>query len=81
MLQGVVLPALYWPADKVGAQTPSRLRPGDLSLVDYNHCHIRRTACRNPPLSCLARQVSKSFWIRSSENLLDCLQEVMWATK
>jgi hypothetical protein len=33
---GVALPALYWPADKVGARAPSRLRPGDLSLIDYN---------------------------------------------
>jgi hypothetical protein len=44
IVQRVASPILYWPADKVGAQTPSRLRPGDLSLVVYNHCHIRRTA-------------------------------------
>jgi hypothetical protein len=61
MFQGVALPALYWPADKVGAQTLGRLRLGDLSLVNYNHYHIRRSACRNPLLSCLARQVLKSF--------------------
>jgi hypothetical protein len=44
IVQGVALPTLYWPADKVGCQTPGRLRPGDLSLVDYNTCHIRRSA-------------------------------------
>jgi hypothetical protein len=43
LLQGVALPTLYWPADKVGAQTPGRLRPGDLSLVHYNTCHIRQS--------------------------------------
>jgi hypothetical protein len=44
IVQGVALPALYWPADKVSSLIPSRLRPGDLSLVDYNTCHIRRSA-------------------------------------
>jgi hypothetical protein len=44
MLQGVTLPALYWSADKVGSQTPSLLQLGDLNLVDYNTCHIRRSA-------------------------------------
>jgi hypothetical protein len=28
----VASPALYWPADEVGSQTPGRLRPGNLSL-------------------------------------------------
>jgi hypothetical protein len=44
IIQGVTLPTLYWPADKVGSQTPGRLRPGDLSLVDYNTCHTCRSA-------------------------------------
>jgi hypothetical protein len=44
MLYGVALPALYWPTEKVGSQIPGRLRLGDLSLVDYNTCHIRRSA-------------------------------------
>jgi hypothetical protein len=44
VLQGVTLPALYWLADKVGSQTPSRLRSRDLILVYYNTCHICRPA-------------------------------------
>jgi hypothetical protein len=44
LIQGVALPALYWLEDKVGSQTPGRLRLGDLSLVDYNTFHIRRSA-------------------------------------
>jgi hypothetical protein len=44
IVQGVALPTLYWPSDKVSSQTPGRLRPGDLSLVVYNYCHIRRAA-------------------------------------
>jgi hypothetical protein len=44
MIEGVALPGLYWPADKVGTKTLGRLRPGDLSLVVYNHCHIHQTA-------------------------------------
>jgi hypothetical protein len=43
VVQGAALPALYWPADKVGSQTPGRLRPGDLNL-DYNTFHIHRSA-------------------------------------
>jgi hypothetical protein len=46
--------ALYWPADEVGSQTPSRLRPGDLSLR-YTSCHISSICFgRSPPrsLSC-----------------------------
>jgi hypothetical protein len=27
-------------ADRVGSQSPGRLRPGDLNLVDYNTCHV-----------------------------------------
>jgi hypothetical protein len=40
IVQGVALPTLYWPVDKVD----SRLRPGDLNLVDYNTCHICQSA-------------------------------------
>jgi hypothetical protein len=58
--------ALYWPVDEVSSQTPSRLRPGDLNLR-YNSCHILSIcSCRNPLKSCLVRQVSRSFRIRSS---------------
>jgi hypothetical protein len=39
MFTKVASPALYWPADEVGSQTPGRLRPGDLNLY-YNSCHI-----------------------------------------
>jgi hypothetical protein len=56
MVTRVALPALYWPADEVGSQTPGRLRLGDLSLVDYNVCHILSICFgRNPPRSCLVR--------------------------
>jgi hypothetical protein len=80
IVQGVVLPALYWPADKVGSQTPGRLRPGDLNLVDYNTYHIRRSAWSESTdvLSCtpsLEVVLDKVVW-----NLLDGLQEVVWAT-
>jgi hypothetical protein len=64
--KGVAPAALYLLADKVGTQTSGWLRPGDLSPVVYNTCHVRRSACRNALLSCLARQVSKSLRIRSS---------------
>jgi hypothetical protein len=43
MLQGAALPALYWPVDNVVCQTPGRLRPGNLSLVDYNTSHVRQS--------------------------------------
>jgi hypothetical protein len=80
MLQGVASPTLYWPADEVGSQTPRWLQPGDLSLVDYIICHILSICFgRNPPRSCLVRHVLRSFWIRSSGNLLEGLQEVVWA--
>jgi hypothetical protein len=50
--------ALYWPADDVGSQTPGLLRPGDLSLVDYNSYHYPLICFgRNPPRYCLIRQV------------------------
>jgi hypothetical protein len=55
MLQGVASYALYWPAYEVGSLTPSRLRPGDLSLR-YTSCHIPSICFRrNPPrsLSCI----------------------------
>jgi hypothetical protein len=56
MLQGVVLLALYWLADDVGSQTPGRLQPGNLSLVDYITCHILSICFgRNTPWSCLER--------------------------
>jgi hypothetical protein len=57
---------LYWPADKVGSQIPSRLRPGDLSLVDYTLAISVDLLGRNPLLSCLVRQVLRSFRIRLS---------------
>jgi hypothetical protein len=44
IVQELSMPTLYWPADKVGSQTPTRLRLGDLSLAIYNYCHIRRAA-------------------------------------
>jgi hypothetical protein len=54
----VASPALYWLADEVGSQTPGRLQPGDLSLVDYTAWHIPSIYFgRNPPMSCLVRQV------------------------
>jgi hypothetical protein len=59
-VQGVASFALYWPADEVGSQTPGRLRPGDLSLC-YTSCHIPSISFgRNPPRSCLVRQVLRS---------------------
>jgi hypothetical protein len=62
----VALITLYWLADEVGSQTLGRLRPGDLSL-HYTSCHILSICFRrNPPRSCLVRQVLRSFWIRSS---------------
>jgi hypothetical protein len=39
LVQGIASSALYWLADEVGSQTPSQLRPGDLSLR-YTSCHI-----------------------------------------
>jgi hypothetical protein len=63
----VASPTLYWPADEVGSQTPGRLQPGDLSLVDHIACHYPSICFgRNPPSSCLVRQVLRSCWIRSS---------------
>jgi hypothetical protein len=67
IVQGVTSPALYWLADKVSAQTSSRLRPGDLNLVDYNYCHILRTA------------LSKSTVVLSCTPSLDvALDKVVW---
>jgi hypothetical protein len=52
MVQGSPHPALYWPADEVGSQTPGRLRHGDTSLVDYNSCHyLSICSGRNPSMS------------------------------
>jgi hypothetical protein len=66
MLQGVALPALYWPADEVGSQTPGRLRPGDLSLR-YTSCHILMICFgRNPLRTYLLRQVLRLCGTRSS---------------
>jgi hypothetical protein len=66
VVQKVTSSALYWPADEVGSQTPSWLRPGDLSL-HYISCHIPSICFgRNPPRSCLVRQVLRSWWTRSS---------------
>jgi hypothetical protein len=80
IVQGVALPALYWPADKVGSQTPGQLQPGDLNLVDYNTCHSRRSTRSESTdvLSCtpsLEVVQDKVIW-----NLLEGLQEVVWAT-
>jgi hypothetical protein len=51
IVQGVASSALYWPTDEVGSQTPSRLRPGDLSL-HYTSFHIPSICFhRNPPRS------------------------------
>jgi hypothetical protein len=48
IVQGVASSALYWLADEVGSQTPSRLRPKDLSL-QYTSCHIMSICFgRNP---------------------------------
>jgi hypothetical protein len=77
----VASPTLYWQEDEAGFQTPGQLRPGDLSLVDYIACHISSICfSRNPLRSCLVRQVLRSSWIRSSGNLLESLQEVVWVT-
>jgi hypothetical protein len=67
IVQGVTLPTLYWLADKVDAQTPGQLRPKHQRLVDYNTCHICRSACRNPPLvlsctPCLEVVLDKVAW-------------------
>jgi hypothetical protein len=61
IVQGIASSTLYWPADVVGSQTLGRLRPGDLSLGDYIACHILSiSVSRNPPRSCLVRQVLRS---------------------
>jgi hypothetical protein len=79
MVTRVTSPALYWPEDEVGSQTPGRLRPGDLSLC-YISCNILSIYFgRSPPMSCLVHQVLRSCEIRSSGNLLEGLQEVVWA--
>jgi hypothetical protein len=66
LTQGITPSALYWPADEVGSQTPGRLRPRDLSLR-YTSCHIPSIYFgRNPPRSCLVRQVLRSWGTRSS---------------
>jgi hypothetical protein len=66
VVQGVALSTLYWLADEVGSQTLGRLRPEDLSLR-YTSCHIPSICFgRNPPRSCLVRQVLRLCWIRSS---------------
>jgi hypothetical protein len=58
--KGISSSALYWPADEVGSQTPGRLRPGDLS-IHYTSCHISSVFFgRDPPRSCLVRQVLRS---------------------
>jgi hypothetical protein len=61
IVQGVASFALYWPADEVGSQTPDRLQPGDLSLIDYIAFHILLICSgQNPPRSCLVHQVLRS---------------------
>jgi hypothetical protein len=65
-VQGVASSALYWPVGEVGPQTPSRLRPGELSL-HYTSCHIPSICFgRNPPRSCLVCQVLRSCRMSSS---------------
>jgi hypothetical protein len=67
IVQGAASSVLYWPADEVGSQTPSQLRPRDLSLIDYIACHILSICFGwNPPMSCLGHQVLRSCWTRSS---------------
>jgi hypothetical protein len=73
IVQRVALPALYWLADKVGTQTPGRLRPGDQSLAIYNHCHIRQTALLESTvaLSCtpsLVAVLDKVVWESSGRS-------------
>jgi hypothetical protein len=66
VVQGVASSALYWLVDEVGSQTPGRMRPGDLSLR-YTSCHIPSMWFgRNPPRSCLVRQILRLCQIRSS---------------
>jgi hypothetical protein len=81
-VQGIASSALYWPADEVGSQTPSRLRPGDLSLR-YTSCHIPSICFgRSPPRSCLVLY-TKSWGRDELSRLgdpLEGLQEVVWAT-
>jgi hypothetical protein len=67
IVQGVASSALYWLADEVGSQTPGRLRPGDLSLIDYIACHqLSIYSGQNPLRSCLVHQVLRSCCTRSS---------------
>jgi hypothetical protein len=58
------LPALYWATDKDTRSVDrslNRLQQGNLSLVDYNSCHIPSICFRrNPPRSCLVRRVLRS---------------------
>jgi hypothetical protein len=81
LVQGVASSALYWPANEVGSQTPGRLRPGDLSLR-YTSCHIPSICFgRSPPRS-LSRTPSLEVVMKLGHlgNLLEGLQEVVWAT-
>jgi hypothetical protein len=76
----VASPALYWPADEVGSQTPGRLRPGDLNLY-YNSCHI---------LSIWLVEINRCLVLHAKScghfglgrlvNLLEGILEVVWAT-
>jgi hypothetical protein len=64
---------------EVGFQTPSRLRPGDLSL-HYTSCHIS-SICLVEIHRCLvlyAKTCGRAELGRLG-NLLEGLQEVMWA--
>jgi hypothetical protein len=48
-------------------RSPNRLQQENLSLVDYNFCHILSICFgRNPPRSCLVRRASRSCRMRSS---------------
>jgi hypothetical protein len=67
IVQGVTSPTLHWPEDKVSGQTLGQLRLGDLNLVDYNYCHIRRTS------------LSESTIVLSCTPSLDvALDKVVW---
>jgi hypothetical protein len=72
--------ALYWPANEVSSQTPGRLRPGDLNL-DYNSCHILSICLVgiHRGLVLYGKSCGRAELGRLG-NLLEGLQEVVWAT-
>jgi hypothetical protein len=77
--QGITSSAIYWPADEVGSKTPGRLRPGDLSL-HYTSCHIPSICFgRSPPILVLYAKSRGRVGLGRLGNLLEGLQEVVWA--